>query len=173
MIILSIMALGIYLLIILFSLWLALVQAGILGRSKKIDLGPIAAFCAGWVAFAFSIILVQKGSLDIPIIPEDLWTILIMGAIGTLVGVGYLGIARIVIGNTIMTGLFVLGSVGGSLISFFFYIVYEHVQVAFITSAVGFLFGVLLYVVLFESRGSAGGIQDAYGDFVRKARRGR
>ncbi|MDA0245165.1 MAG: hypothetical protein OT477_17250 [Chloroflexi bacterium] len=169
--ILYILAPVVYILIILSSLWIALIQSGgFQKRGKGPDPGPIAAFFAGWVACAFSAILVRLGSLEIPTIPVNLWAILISGVIGFLIGIFYLAVAKAIIGNTIMTSIFILGSVGGSLISFFFYIVYEQIQIVFISSTVAFLFGVLMYIVLFLSQGSSGGIQDAYQDFVRKAR---
>lgn len=137
------------------------------------DIGPIAGFFAGWVACAFSVVLVRLGQLELPGFPTNLWTVLLSGLLGFLVGISYLGIAKVVNGNKAMTSLFVLGSVGGSLISLFFFVVYQQVQVIFISSAVAFLFGVLVYVMLFEGRGHPGGIQGAYRDFVATARRGK
>ena len=146
----------IYVVIILFSGWMAL-RPRVDGRSR--DVGALAAFAAGWVACAFAAILVLLGQLQIPSIPTTLWVISLSGGIGFLVGFGYLGLANLVLGRTKMTNLFILGSVGGSSISFFFYVFYKAVQVAFISSAVAFLFGALLYVVVSGGR-ATGGLQD-------------
>ena len=152
--ILHILAPVVYILIVLFSFWLAVIHS-----KRRMDIGTLAAFFAGWVACAFSVVLVRLGQLDLPSIPSDLWAILISGVVGFVVGLGYLWAAKMVVGNTIMVSLFVLGSVGGSLISFYFYVIHSEIQIVFISSAVAYLFGVLIYVALFESRGSPGGIQ--------------
>jgi len=141
-------------------------------NTRGSDMGPIAAFLAGWVACAFVTILVRIGSLTLPDFPVNNTVIFLAGFIGVIVGVAYLYLARVVlgnIGNTVITSLFVLGSVSGSLISLLFYYTYEQVQVALISAGVGFLFGVLLYVALFESRGGQGGLQETW----RNLRRGR
>lgn len=134
------------------------------------DIGPIAAFLAGGVACAFVSILVRIGSLTLPDFPVSNLVIILAGFIGLIVGIAYLYLAKAVIGNTVMTSLFVLGSVSGSLISLLFYYTYEQVQVALLSAGVGFLLGVLLYVALFESRGGPGGLQETWRD-IRRGRR--
>lgn len=138
-------------------------------NGRRSDIGPIAALLASGAACTFVSILIRFGSLTLPDFPVNNTVIIFAGFIGFIVGIAYLYLAKKVIGNTVMTSLFVLGSVSGSLISLLFYYTYDQVQVALLSAGVGFLLGVLLYVVLFESRGGPGGLQETW----REIRRGR
>lgn len=137
---------------------------------RNTDIGPLAAFLAGWVVSVFVAVLVQEGSLTMPNLPDSNTLILLSGFIGLMVGMAYLFLAKMVIGNSVMTSLFVFGSVGSSLISLLFYFTYEQVQLALLSVGVGFLLGVLLYVALFESRGGPGGLQESWRNLTRGRR---
>jgi len=157
----------IYIFIILFSFWLSWMQ----GIGPRFDVRPLVAWAAGWVACTFSVILILLGKLEPNSIPTTLTVIIIAGFIGFIIGLGYLWLARLVLDNTVAVSLFILGSMAGSSISFLFYVFFPQIQATLISLTVGFLFGVLLYVVLLGGRSGSSGIQDAFRDLARRARR--
>lgn len=137
----------VYILVVGLSLFLTILQFKASSRRGSFNIGSIAAFLAGWVLWAFVAVLVIMGQLRPPSIPTNLSVIFFSGLAGFSIGVGYLWLAERIIDSQMMEALFIIGSVGGSLVSFFFYVMYLEVQVIAISSSVAFLFGALLYFV--------------------------
>jgi len=135
----------IYILIILFSAWLGILS----GKQRRgVNPQPFIAILAGLTACPLVAVFIQLGQLDIPSIGITLPFICITAGIGFVVGVIYVWAANLVLDNAAITSLFVLGTIGGSAVSLYFYIFHQQVQELLISSAWGFLFGVLVYMML-------------------------
>jgi hypothetical protein len=136
----------IYILIILFSSWVGL-QSGREGR-RRTNVQPVIAILAGLSACPLTAVLIQMGNLGIPQVDMLLPAICLTLGLGFCVGFGYIWAAQLVLDSTALTSIFVLGTTGGAAISLYFYFFYSQVQEFLIASAWGFLFGVLVYMVL-------------------------
>lgn len=136
----------IYFLIILFSAWIGVSS----GRQRKgINAQPYIAILAGLSTCPLISVLIQFGRLEIPSIEVVLPLICLTLGIGFFVGLGYIWTASLILdSNTAITSLFVLGTIAGSTICLYFYFFHSQVQEILISSAWGFLFGVLMYMVL-------------------------
>lgn len=156
----------IYVLVIGFSIWLGL-QMGQIGRRRNFQ--PILAILAGLISCPLTAILIQLGQYKIPSIPIGLSVICITIIVGLGVGFAYLWIAKSLLGNWITGNLFILGSVIGSSVSLYFYFFHTEVKDILISSAWGFLFGVLVYAVLDKASNTS--TQGIFGDLVNRTRR--
>jgi hypothetical protein len=148
-------------------MWLAWAQS----RGRRAEIGSLAAVAAGLTCCALTALFIQLGRLQVSSVSLSLPLLIFTTAIGFIVGMSYLWVAKAVVDSEITSSLFILGSVAGSSISLFFYFFHSEVQDAFIGIAWGYLFGVLLYLVLIGGRSGAGGIQDVFRDLVRRSRR--
>jgi hypothetical protein len=120
------------------------------GRQRKgINPQIIIAILAGLSTCPLVGVLIQFGRLDIPSIEIVLPLVCATLGIGFFVGLIYIWIADLIkLDSSAITSLFVLGTIGGSSICLYFYFFYAQVQELLISSAWGFLFGVLLYMVI-------------------------
>lgn len=155
----------IYLLILLFSVWLGWLQS----TARQKNLGPIMALLAGLASCPLTAVLLQLGQLDIPFVEMNAIMLCVSIWVGLIIGFGYLWLAKVVIDYNAASALFLLGSVSGSTVSLYFYFFYSQVQSVLIGISWGFLVGVLLYWAFLGNR--PGGLQDAFGDLVRRGRR--
>jgi len=166
MILVTFTAPAIYILVVLFSMWLAWMQSN---NNRNIDIRPIIAILAGLLSCPLSAVFIQLGHLDLPSLNMSLYLLCITVFVGFFVGLGYLWLAKICLDKIVGASLFILGSSGGSMVCLYFYIFHSEVQDVLIGTAWGFLFGVMLYVILLGGR--SGGIQTAFSDLIHKARR--
>lgn len=135
----------IYILIILFSAWLGVLS----GRQRKgVSVQPYIAILAGLSTCPLISVLIQFGRLEIPSIEIILPLICLTLGIGFFVGLAYIWTASLILDSPAITSLFVLGTIAGSTICLYFYFFHSQVQEMLISSAWGFLFGVLMYMVL-------------------------
>ena len=81
---------------------------------------------------------------SIETIPITCFTLIV----GFAFGIIYLWAANAVFSDSLMTSLFVLGSIGGSVICLYFYVFHTYTQLFLSTSAWGFLFGMLFRAAL-------------------------
>lgn len=135
----------IYILIILYSAWLG-INSG--RRRKGVNVTPIIAILAGLSTCPLVAVLIQFGQLEIPSIEIILPLICVTLGIGFFVGLIYIWAAGLILDNSAITNLFVLGTIAGSTICLYFYFFYSQIQELLISSAWGFLFGVLVYMVI-------------------------
>lgn len=160
-IILYITAPIIYILIILFSAWIGLIglkqETG--AKRKGGNAQAIIAILTGLATCPLVAVLMQLGRLDIPSVEVFLPLICLTLGVGFIVGLVYIWTASLILNHTATTSLFVMGSIGGSVICLYFYFFHTQVQELLISSAWGFLFGVLVYMVI-----NKGGIR---GNFSR------
>ncbi len=153
---LSITAPIIYILIMLFSAWIGFLSSNSNRHQRRgVNLTPIIAILAGLATCPLVAVLIQLGHLSLPSIQITFPFICVTLGIGFVVGLIYIWSANLVLGNEATISLFVLGSVGGSAICLYFYFFQSEVQELLISSAWGFLFGVLVYMVLKGGPGSA------------------
>jgi hypothetical protein len=136
----------IYFLIILFSAWI-----GIMNGKQRKGINPqiYIAILAGLSTCPLVAVLIQFGRLEIPSVEVFLPLICLTLGIGFFVGLIYIWVADLIkLDSSAVTSLFVLGTIGGSTICLYFYFFFAQVQELLISSAWGFLFGVLLYMVI-------------------------
>lgn len=145
--ILHISAPMIYVLVIIFSAWLG-IASGRQRRGRGINPQPVLAILAGLVTCPLLAVLMQIGRLNIPSVDVVLPLMCITLGVSFFVGLIYIWSANLVLNNAAMTSLYVLASVGGSAICLYFYFFYSQVQEILIGAAWGFLFGVLVYMVI-------------------------
>ncbi|KXK15506.1 MAG: hypothetical protein UZ14_CFX002000527 [Chloroflexi bacterium OLB14] len=108
----------IYILIILFSAWIGAIS----GRQRKgINAQPYIAILAGLSTCPLVAVLIQFGRLEIPSIEIILPLICLTLGIGFFVGLIYIWSASLVLDNSAVTSLFVLGTIAGSTICLYFY----------------------------------------------------
>ena len=136
----------IYILIILFSAWMGIRSVN---QRNGISIQMVLAILAELSTCPLVAVLIQFGHLEIPSIEIILPFICVTLGVGFFVGLLYIWLADLIKldGSAIMS-LFVLGTVGGSTICLYFYFFYSQVQELLISSAWGFLFGVLIYMVI-------------------------
>lgn len=117
---------AIYILIILFSSWIGIRNSR---QSRRgINVQPIIAILAGLSTCPLIAVLVQLGRLDIPAVEIRLPLICISLGVGFFVGFIYIWLAVVVLDNTALASLYVLGTIGGSAICLYFYFFYNQVQ---------------------------------------------
>lgn len=140
---------GIYILIMLFSAWIGLLSGKTSGHQRRgINPQPFIAILAGLAACPLVAVLIQLGRLNIPSIEITFPFICITLGVGVVVGLIYIWSANLALDNAATTSLFVLGTIAGSAVCLYFYFFHNQVQELLISSAWGFLFGVLVYMVL-------------------------
>lgn len=136
----------IYILIILFSAWIGISYSR---QRKGINVQTLLAILAGLATCPLVAVLIQFGRLDIPSVEIVLPLVCMTLGIGFFVGLIYIWIADLLkMDDLAITSLFVLGTIGGSTICLYFYFFHAQVQELLISSAWGFLFGVLIYMVI-------------------------
>jgi hypothetical protein len=136
----------IYILIILFSAWIGMSS----GKQRRgVNAQPYLAILAGLSICPIIALFMQFGRLQLPSIDIVLPLICLTLGVGFVVGLAYIWTASFVLKDNAATiSLFVLGTIGGSTICLYFYFFHAQVQELLISSAWGFLFGVLVYMVI-------------------------
>jgi len=141
----------IYVLIVLFSAWIGIAK----GRQRRgVNAQPYIAILAGLSTCPLVAVLIQFGRLEVPSVEIILPLICLTLGIGFIVGLAYIWTASLILDSAAITSLFVLGTVAGSTICLYFYFFHSQVQELLVSSAWGFLFGVLVYMVIKGPRGA-------------------
>ncbi len=139
----------IYVFIIAFSAWIGITHGmSRVHNRRTINPQPILAILAGLAACPLVAILIQMGRLSIPATELSISLLCLTLSVGFIVGLVYIWSANIVLDSMATTSLFVLGTVGGSVICLYFYFFHQEVQDILISTGWGFLFGVLVYMIL-------------------------
>lgn len=138
----------IFILVILFSVWTGLFQPRDGNNSRWDTKRSLAVIVAGLTTCPLTALLIQLGQLKIPSLNLTFLTIAVATILGFLIGLIYLWLIRLTHNNIVTNQLFVLFSVSVSVISLYFFVFHSQIQEFVISSAWGFLFGVLFYVTI-------------------------